>query len=182
MLTYHFISPSNPVNPEISLILGCKDKRNFWYHQIFLRFFSVFFKKNVKSKISGDFGGFLRTTCAWELHFIFWAISPLTLNLTSQWVVKGKWELEIFKRITKINVQQWSLQTFQKQAVLALWKIKNGILVYHLDAVAIVSNKEHLFLLSKISGIGEIPSMLRNIWILWYCRYHEVIMYAVTNS
>ena len=28
MLTYHFISPSNPVNPEISLKLGCKDKRN----------------------------------------------------------------------------------------------------------------------------------------------------------
>ena len=44
-----------------------------------------------------------------------------------------------------------------------LVKIKNGILVYHLDAVAIVSNNEHLFLLSKISGIGEIPSMLRNI-------------------
>lgn len=29
MLTYHFISPSNPVNPEIFLILGAKIRRKF---------------------------------------------------------------------------------------------------------------------------------------------------------
>ena len=178
MLTYHFISPSNPVNPEISLILGCKDKRNIWYHQIFLRFFSVFFKK---CKIQNIWWFWWQHVPDSSILF-FCAISPLALNLTSQWVVKGKWKLEIFKRITKINVLQWSLQSLQKQMILILWKIENGILVYHFDMVAIVSNKEHLFLLSKISGIGEIPSMLRNIWILWYCRYHEVIMYAVTNS
>ena len=182
MLTYHFISPSNPVNPEISLILGCKDKRNFWYHQIFLRFFFSFLQKKCEIQNIWWFWWSLTYNMCLIAPFYFWAISPLTLNLTSQGVIEGKWKLEIFKRITKINVQQWSLQTFQKQAVLALWKIKNGILVYHLDAVAIVSNTEHLFLLSKIFGIGEIPSMLRNIWILWYCRYHEVIMYAVTNS
>ena len=41
-------------------------------------------------------------------------------NLTDQGVIEGKWELEIFKRITKINVQQWGLQMLQKQTVLVL--------------------------------------------------------------
>ena len=49
MLTYHFISPSNPVNPEISLILGCKDKRNIWYHQIFCRKFLFLIENSVKN-------------------------------------------------------------------------------------------------------------------------------------
>ena len=62
-----------------------------------------------------------------------------------------------FPGMGNMNNLMKQAQMLQKQMLLILWKIENGILVYHLDAVAIVSNKEHLFLLSKISGIGEIP-------------------------
>ncbi len=43
MLTYHFISPSNPVNPEIFLILGAKIRRKFEI--------TKFFKEKIILKI-----------------------------------------------------------------------------------------------------------------------------------